>query len=711
MNLQRQTGRFAVLWTFVVATTGLEIRAQDPFPSVLNRSDQDGAAASVTEPIAGSQPNVPSYRGSLPGESTAARLQQDTGNASGADGSTLQFRSNLLGAATTPDLTPVSSNRGAVPGQLGNHVRPLAGNQVPGTAGQPGPGWDQDQSGVNSAWSSSGGAAAERNPFFQAPATGRPAAGQADRVSQWPALDREQMDLVSPLDELDAASADEEPPARNEPKRTFETSGRVETIQQRYEDGKVQIERQVTQDPEGNYFSHGTWKLFSPSGQTLADGTFQFGMMEGPWQRWHAASKEGVFAMQPFDQYEGPFLSAVNFRDGKMDGIWQIHDARNHKIMEIPYELGRRQGTATWWWPNGQKMREIRFDRNLIDGYWVEWNQQGAVVKRDEYLRGRRMVRETTEFRPGQKRSLAWFVDPKLKLEGLDNWWEARPTAYVSAGERLQHGPVALWYENGQPLMQGQFRIGQRHGSFLWWHPSGQKELSGQFDKGQKTGRWTWWHGNGMKATEGSYRDDLPVGTWTWWDTEGRVVEKKDLGGSGPGDLPGAAAEPPPDRTPGVLPQGIPEGMEEITPNLIEPDGSLQLPGGDRTTPESGKEPAVPEGPPLEGNGEVPGPGQKESSGAMPAGAATGSTGTAGGTTGENPAIPAAGNPPAEVNPASGTGAGDSGKDGSGAAIPPPGSTQPPQPEGSGIRDPDLEEIQALEQGLGAPPAPVASGG
>lgn len=520
----------------------------------------------------------------------------------------LPFRSSLYRQPDKNAMAPVSSGKESVPGQLGNYVRPLQTPQDPGfspTSGAAG------LPSVNSGWANSGSRQDPANPFFQSQSGPRPnpgSTGSTQRKPEWPEPDRELFEALGAIDELDEAvddAAGQVPPDR---KRSFETSGRVETIQQRHEDGSIQVERQVTQDSEGNFFSHGSWKLFSPQGQSLAEGAFQFGMMEGPWRRWHPASREGVFAMQPFDQFQGPFLSSVNFTDGRMDGIWQIHDAGRTKIMEIPYELGRRQGTASWWWPNGQKMREIRFDRNLIDGYWIEWNQQGQVIRRDEYLRGRKLVRETEEFSPGQKRLLAWFVDAKLKLDGLDNWWEARPAAYTATGERIQHGPVASWFENGQPLMQGQFRAGKRHGSFSWWHANGQKQLAGQFEQGKKTGLWTWWHESGMKATEGRYIDDVPTGTWTWWDAGGQVTDRKQMGENAPPGPEGPALEPAPkpENSTGILPDG---GMEEITPGLPDsPAGGGAQPSLDPQPDAPGKtvDPGSTDPPLNEGSGPLP---------------------------------------------------------------------------------------------------------
>ena len=58
-------------------------------------------------------------------------------------------------------------------------------------------------------------------------------------------------------------------------------AGEVELIRERYLDGKVRIERQVTLNNEGNYVNHGTWKMYSPQGDVIAEGQYNFGERNG----------------------------------------------------------------------------------------------------------------------------------------------------------------------------------------------------------------------------------------------------------------------------------------------------------------------------------------------------------------------------------------------------------------------------------------------
>lgn len=358
--------------------------------------------------------------------------------------------------------------------------------------------------------------------------------------------------------------------------------GAIEEVKTRYPDGSVQILKHVAQDEEGNYFNHGVWRLFNPQGQVLAEGQFNDGQMEGQWQRWHPANSSPLFQSPPFTSFTGPFLSTATFVDGQLDGVWIIQDRDKRKIVEIPYRKGKRDGTATWYYPNGQRMRIANFRDGLLDGPLTEWDESGKVVRNEQYVEGKKVIRNTSFYRPQQKESEAYFLDAKLELESQDDWWDAAPAAFVSRGSRIQHGPVTAWYDNGQVKMKGQYLNDLRVGRFTWWHPNGQRALVGQYEDGKKSGRWTWWHPNGMKAIEGQYENDQPIGSWTWWNEEGRVTATQEFS---PDESIGVLVEPGasdsemprnPNDESNVDPLPPPdagfESMEEIDP-LEEPGG------------------------------------------------------------------------------------------------------------------------------------------
>ena len=157
-------------------------------------------------------------------------------------------------------------------------------------------------------------------------------------------------------------------------------SSKPQIIRQRYEDGKIQLVRQVIQKEDGNFYNDGPWRLYNRSGQLMASGQFLDGAMDGSWERWHAANAGGIFATKPFSEFKGPFISTATFNSGKLDGVWVISDQYRRKIIEIPYRNGRREGAATWWYPSSERMRVANFKGGELDGTLREWDEENQLT-------------------------------------------------------------------------------------------------------------------------------------------------------------------------------------------------------------------------------------------------------------------------------------------------------------------------------------------
>src|SRR5690606_4804533 len=63
----------------------------------------------------------------------------------------------------------------------------------------------------------------------------------------------------------------------------FASDSKVEVIRERYPNRTVKIEREVTQDADGNYVNHGTWKMWDEAGNLVAEGRYFNGQREGIW--------------------------------------------------------------------------------------------------------------------------------------------------------------------------------------------------------------------------------------------------------------------------------------------------------------------------------------------------------------------------------------------------------------------------------------------
>ncbi|HWB10882.1 MAG TPA: toxin-antitoxin system YwqK family antitoxin [Pirellulales bacterium] len=308
-----------------------------------------------------------------------------------------------------------------------------------------------------------------------------------------------------------------------------EDANEVEVIRERFPNGSIHIEREVTQDADGNYINHGSWKMFDERGTIIAEGYYRNGERDGTWNRWYRAKEADLFAKAPYSQFTGPYVSQATFRNGRLDGKWAIYDSKQRKISEWSFANGARDGKSVLYFATGHKMQEIDYHAGEIDGQYNEWNADGRQTVKDTYKAGRKLGTKVEYFANKQKKTEGMYLHAKEIEQTPDDWWTVKLATYTKQGKDEKHGVWVSWYQSGQKQMQGEYRNDLQVGKFEWWYENGQIALRGKYDSGKQVGKWTWWHPNGQKSTQGEYADGNPTGRWRWWDTNGRVHETADL--------------------------------------------------------------------------------------------------------------------------------------------------------------------------------------
>ncbi len=311
-------------------------------------------------------------------------------------------------------------------------------------------------------------------------------------------------------------------------------NGEVELVRERYPDGKVRVERQVTLNGEGNYVNHGSWKLYSPSGDVAAEGQFTFGERTGLWTRWNGRNDSPTFNEFPFNRFKAPFMSQATFTDGKIDGDWVITDANDRKCMLISFKAGLRNGTATTWSPNGKVFRQTTYLNAVPVGDLLEANSKtGELARTATFEEGRKVVTKTSYFLGTRKKeSETMYLAAKTIETAPDDFWAVRFAKYGSEGSDLRNGSSKSWYANGKPELDGFYVMGKKSGTFTYWHENGQVAATGEYKDDLAEGSWVWWHENGQKSAVGKYTNGALIGDWRWWDEQGKLTKQQTYNGT-----------------------------------------------------------------------------------------------------------------------------------------------------------------------------------
>lgn len=329
--------------------------------------------------------------------------------------------------------------------------------------------------------------------------------------------------------ETNLDSPDDEKAPSKEDAKTEAGDSEIELIQERYPNGAIKIEREVTLDSEGNYIRHGSWTQYDQAGSVISRGRYDKDERNGTWTRVYKGGESPIFALTPYKEFTGPYISQATFEMGRLHGKWIIADSKQHKISEIAFENGQRNGQAIWWYANGSKMQEINYRDGLIEGELMQWDADAKPISQETYQAGRRTIPRISHYSNGQKRTEEIFLSSPVTIESADDWWNARFIVLSPIGKDVKHGISTAYHENGQKKSQGQYQNNLPEGKFVWWYATGQKSMEGSFQSGKANGSWAWWHPNGQKSIKGEYKDGAPVGKWFWWKEDGRVAQNADV--------------------------------------------------------------------------------------------------------------------------------------------------------------------------------------
>jgi antitoxin component YwqK of YwqJK toxin-antitoxin module len=86
---------------------------------------------------------------------------------------------------------------------------------------------------------------------------------------------------------------------------------------------------------------------------------------------------------------DGQIKSLVQYKDGKVDGLWIEWFANGQKEEEANYKDGKLDGLVTGWYDNGQKKYEVNFKDDKLDGLTTSWDEHGLKSGEGNYKDGK----------------------------------------------------------------------------------------------------------------------------------------------------------------------------------------------------------------------------------------------------------------------------------------------------------------------------------
>ncbi|MEQ8846615.1 hypothetical protein [Botrimarina sp.] len=298
-----------------------------------------------------------------------------------------------------------------------------------------------------------------------------------------------------------------------------------EVIQQRDQQGRVRVYREVRLNQAGDYVNHGAYREWDAAGQLIGQGRYAWGEATGVWRRWATAADAPLLASAPFRAFEGPFLSQAEYRNGRPHGVWRIIAADGRTAAEVPLRDGLRHGSAVLYQPDGAAFSRQAFSHGVMEGPLETTDQRGEPQTVAVYEAGRRQLTRVEQYPSGAEKSREEWLGPPARVAEADDPWRLCLARFEESGAELRHGRREAWWPNGQKKLSVEYRFGHAVGEARWWHENGQLAVHGVYEQGRAEGLWSWWRESGARRAACRYAAGQPDGAAALWAADGRRVQ------------------------------------------------------------------------------------------------------------------------------------------------------------------------------------------
>jgi antitoxin component YwqK of YwqJK toxin-antitoxin module len=198
----------------------------------------------------------------------------------------------------------------------------------------------------------------------------------------------------------EAAGAEQEHIYLDEPTPAPEpTVAQQGPVSEKYDDGKVRVERNVQILSDNQVVNHGKYTEYYRNGQKFAEGNFDNGVHDGPWSYWHdngqlaktvtfkKGAPEGTWEVFRAD---GTLQSKKGYKGGLRDGQWTVYfdDGKTPKI-EQTFVEGQLTGKRKTFFPSGKPRQEANFEKGALNGVMTEWDESGRKIAEATFAEGK----------------------------------------------------------------------------------------------------------------------------------------------------------------------------------------------------------------------------------------------------------------------------------------------------------------------------------
>lgn len=142
----------------------------------------------------------------------------------------------------------------------------------------------------------------------------------------------------------------------------------------------------------------GPWKKTTPDGKVVYEGTFVDDKPEGKFIYYYPdgkvkiltyfSQKGKVARVKLFHESNGKLMAQGKSIEEKRDSIWRFYSEDTLLISEEPYTLGKKNGMAKTFYPNGKVADEMPYKMDVKDGISKSYFNDGTMKSQQKFVNG-----------------------------------------------------------------------------------------------------------------------------------------------------------------------------------------------------------------------------------------------------------------------------------------------------------------------------------
>jgi antitoxin component YwqK of YwqJK toxin-antitoxin module len=276
--------------------------------------------------------------------------------------------------------------------------------------------------------------------------------------------------------------------------KEYNNEGTIQSLKY-YHNGYLTDKEEINRIDK-NGIKQGIWKDFYPDGKLKTERSYRDDMLDGLYKEFNTKGNLVLVL-----KYEGGQVVAENISEEESIEIRDEYDERNRIVRSGPYRQNIPIGIHRVYDPEGNIIESTTYDNN--------GNKIAEGIVDEE---GKKQGSWTDLYPEGEKKSDGQYVDNYR----VGRWKFYRKNGQIEqTGEYRQGRPNGLWlwyYEGGEPLREESFFNGREDGTLVEFSRTGKIITQGDFIDGEKEGGWYYRVGDHIEV--GGYITGLRDGRW-----------------------------------------------------------------------------------------------------------------------------------------------------------------------------------------------------